>query len=127
MTENRAKKLVFVYANRLRPDRDGFPEIARGYGGAGLVRREFIVNAPGVASDDVCYEVVQHRINEILATMKPDEEIRVVLAGYSPLVAILHDVSREMGMEECYFIRSTSTHKFEERRLKHIKTTEQDL
>ena len=117
--ENPTEKLVFVYANCLNVQKDAFPRIASRYGGVKNVRREFIVNSPSVTADDVSYEGVRLRVEAILRTLASNEKAKVVLAGYSPLVAILHDVARENGLEECYFIRSSDTGGFDEERLRH--------
>ena len=121
--ENPTEKFVFVYANCLNVQKDAFPRIASRYGGVQNVRREFIVNSPSVTAADVSYEGVRLRMDEIWKSAAPNEKVKVVLAGYSPLVAILHDVAREFGLEECYFYRDGGTGGFSEERLRHTSKT----
>jgi hypothetical protein len=112
MTENEG--IVFVYANKLNPTRDAFSEIAGSYGKS--ARREYVVNNSGVTTRDMDYTSVRNRMVVICQGLKSGEAVKVVLAGYSPLVAVLHDVAQEMGLEECYFIRNPQTRAFEEKR-----------
>jgi hypothetical protein len=116
MSEN-GQKFVFVYANRLNPVRDAFSEIVDAYGGKDNVRREYVVDAAGVGRDDMFYDHVRLRLGRIVETLADGERVKIVLAGYSPLVAVLHDIAQEMGLEEAYFIRDSTTHKFVEERL----------
>lgn len=96
-----ASRTVFVYANRLNPTRDAFFEVSRNRDS----RREYIVDSQTVTSDDVNHDRVRLRMDRILSSLRQNEEAVVVLAGYSPLVAVLHDIAQETTLKEVFFIR----------------------
>jgi hypothetical protein len=101
----------FVYANRLKTERDAFEKITRGYGS---VRREYIVNSPSVRVEDITDENVRQRLEAIEKSLKPEESIKVVLAGFSPLVALLYDVAKDMGHTAVYFFKDDRTQDYVE-------------
>lgn len=105
-----SEKVVFVYGNKLNPSRDAFEEIAEGYDSA---EREYVINGPSVTVEDINYDKIQQRLVHIVAKAHPNK-VKIVLAGYSPLVAMLHDVANFMRLEQVYFMRDANTRKFVE-------------
>ncbi len=105
-------RVVFIYANRLNPARDAFSEIASDYDSA---RREYVVDSSSVKEEDVSLEYVEKRVALICAHAHSlGEKRKIVLAGYSPLVALVYEAAKAFGEETVYFIRDSQTHKFKE-------------
>jgi hypothetical protein len=65
------------------------------------------VNGPSVHLEDLSYLKVSDRLREIQVLAHEDEDVVVVLAGYSPLVALLHDVASNQGLEQVFYIRDS--------------------
>jgi CRISPR/Cas system-associated protein Csm6 len=111
MSENSA--VCLVYANKLNPMRDAFREIASLHGGK-KVRREYIVPSGEVTPEDVYYFGIKERLEEIQESLEDGEEMVIVLAGYSPLVAVLYMAAHSLGLKQVYYIRDAESRKFRE-------------
>ena len=105
------REYCFIYANRLKQDRDAFERITRDYG---TVRREYIVNSPSVTPEDIQWETVEYRLGEIVKAVGSKESVRVVLAGFSPLVALVYSVATAMELPCCYFVKDERTQQYVE-------------
>ena len=102
-------RFVFVYPNQLKADKDAFLRIAQGYG---EVRREYIVPSSSVRVEDITKDNVSSAFGQILKRQQDGEEMRVVLAGFSPLTALVYHVANELGLRCCYFIRDGKTQEY---------------
>lgn len=103
MSENQPH--CFIYPNRLKAAGDAFPRIMELYYPDTVVRREYVVDSPSVQLKDITRENVRHRLEEIVKIVPETEALLVVLAGFSPLVALVYDVAKEMGLHSCYFFK----------------------
>lgn len=112
--ENEARSVVLIYANKLNPIKDAALEIDETQGGN--VRREYVVDSMVVNQEDVSREGVALRLDRILDTVD-GAMVKVILAGFSPLVALVHEEARARGLVEVFFMRDRRTHAFVEVRV----------
>ncbi len=78
------------------------------------MRREYVINSLSVRVEDIAYDSVRCRMEEITKGARPGESLRVVLAGFSPLVALVSRAAREMGLVQVYFIKDDKTPEYVE-------------